>query len=85
MGFLSSQGGHTIQDEGVDLPAQVRLDFIGAGVTAADGVGKTTVTIPGGLTTEEVQDAVGAMFTDGTGIDSVYDDGAATLTVTVDL
>lgn len=44
----STQSGHTIQDEGSSLPAQPLLDFQGAGVTAADGSGKTVVTIPGG-------------------------------------
>lgn len=34
--------------------------------------------------TEAVQDIVGTMFTDGTGIDSSYNDGAGTITVTVD-
>ena len=43
-------GGHTILDEGVILPAQPQLDFVGAGVTATDNAAssKTTVTIPGG-------------------------------------
>lgn len=41
-------GGHIIQEEGVDLPAQPRMDFVGAGVSAANGAGVTTVTIPGG-------------------------------------
>jgi hypothetical protein len=42
-------GGHTIQDEGVNLPARARLNFRGAGVTATDdGVaGTTQVDIPG--------------------------------------
>lgn len=41
-------GGHTIQDEGVPLPAEAALNFIGAGVTAVDnpGAGSTDVTIP---------------------------------------
>ena len=43
-------GGHIIQEEGVDLPDQDRLNFIGASVTAADdpGNGATTVTVTGG-------------------------------------
>jgi hypothetical protein len=42
-------GGHTIQDEGLDLTARTKLNFKGAGVTAADnsGDGATDVTIPG--------------------------------------
>lgn len=40
----------TIQDEGVALTQRTKLNFIGAGVTAADNAGTTTtdVTIPGG-------------------------------------
>lgn len=37
-----------VQDEGSALPQQPAIDFQGAGVTAADGTGKTVVTIPGG-------------------------------------
>lgn len=41
--------GHTIRDEGVDLPDQPALNFIGAAVTATDnpGTGATDVTITG--------------------------------------
>lgn len=42
------EGGHIIEDEGVPLAQQPALNFIGAGVTAADAPGKTNVTIPGG-------------------------------------
>jgi len=42
------EGGHIIEDEGVPLAQQPALNFLGAGVTAADGSGKTNVTIPGG-------------------------------------
>ena len=45
----STGGGHLIEDEGVPLPQQPTLNFVGAGVTATDGPGAvTTVTIPGG-------------------------------------
>ena len=44
-------GGHIIQDEGVELPAQPALNFVGAGVTATDSVGATVITIPGGAGT----------------------------------
>lgn len=44
----SSGGGHTIEDEGVALTQRASLNFVGAGVTAADSGGKTVVTIPGG-------------------------------------
>ena len=43
-------GGHIIQDEGADLTARARLNFIGAGVTATDDSvnNATVVTITGG-------------------------------------
>jgi hypothetical protein len=37
-----------IQDEGSGLTVQPIIDFVGAGVTATNGSGKTIVTIPGG-------------------------------------
>lgn len=37
---------NTIQEEGVSLPQQNVLDFVGGGVTATNGIGKTIVTIP---------------------------------------
>lgn len=40
--------GHTIAEEGSNLPQQPILDFVGAGVVATDGSGKTIVTISGG-------------------------------------
>lgn len=42
-------GGHTIQDEGVDLTQRTNLNFVGAGVTVTDGgaiTDDTIVTIP---------------------------------------
>jgi hypothetical protein len=36
-------GGHTIQDEGLDLTARTKLNFKGAGVTAADNSGDGAV------------------------------------------
>jgi len=38
----------TMQDEGVDLTQRAAMNFVGAGVTATDLGGVTTVTIPGG-------------------------------------
>ena len=38
----------------------------------------------GGISTEDAVDAVATALTEGTGIDLVYDDGAGTITVTVD-
>ena len=42
-------GGHTIQDEGIDLTARTNLNFIGDGVTVSDNAGtdSTDVTING--------------------------------------
>lgn len=42
-------------------------------------------TMPVVLTTEQVQDIVGAMFVDSTGLDWAYDDGAGTIGGTLDL
>lgn len=40
-------GGHVIEDEGTPIAQQADLNFVGAGVTAADIGGKSTITIPG--------------------------------------
>jgi Concanavalin A-like lectin/glucanases superfamily len=42
-------GGHAIQDEGIALAARAALNFVGAGVTAADDAAnnRTNVTVPG--------------------------------------
>lgn len=47
--LLAERDGHIIQDEGVDLAQQPRLNFAGAGVTVTNDAGgnKTVVTIPG--------------------------------------
>lgn len=47
-----SGGGHTIQDEGVNLTPRAALDFVGAGVATADDVtnDRTTVAVPGDRT-----------------------------------
>ncbi len=36
-------GGHEILEEGASLPARGRLDFVGAGVVASDGIEDTLV------------------------------------------
>lgn len=42
-------GGYSlVEDEGTPLTARTTMNFVGAGVTAADSGGKTVVTIPGG-------------------------------------
>ena len=48
----SSGGGHTVQNEGVDLSQRTNLNFIGAGVTATDNAGTdaTDITISTDLT-----------------------------------
>lgn len=55
--FLNGQGAFAVpagtgysvvEDEGAPLTQRSALDFVGAGVTAADSGGKTVVTIPGG-------------------------------------
>ena len=45
-----SVNGHIIQDEGVSLPQRIKLNFVGAGVTATDDAlnNATVVTIGGG-------------------------------------
>lgn len=48
--LLVERDGHEIQEEGASLPQQPLLDFVGAGVTVTNEVGKTKVTIPGGTT-----------------------------------
>ena len=48
--FPGGQGGHTVQDEGTNLPARCGLNFTGAGVSCADNAGsnRTDCTIAGG-------------------------------------
>ena len=43
-----ASGYTTIQDEGVGITQRTTINFVGAGVTAADSGGVSTVTIPGG-------------------------------------
>lgn len=50
--LLAEKDGHIIQDEGVDLPQQARLDFVGAGVSVTNGAGKTVVTVTSGGVTD---------------------------------
>jgi hypothetical protein len=38
----------TVEDEGTPVAEETTINFVGAGVTATPGTGKTTVTIPGG-------------------------------------
>jgi hypothetical protein len=50
---VPSGGGHTIQDEGIDLAQRLNLNFVGAAVTVTDDAGNdaTVVTISDDLTT----------------------------------
>jgi hypothetical protein len=44
-------GGHIIQDEGTSLPQRPFLNFVGPGVVASDGAGKSNVFVSGGTIT----------------------------------
>lgn len=48
--LLEERDGHIIQEEGTPVAQQPVLDFVGAGVAVTNEVGKTVVTIPGGVT-----------------------------------
>ena len=48
---VTAQAYDTVQNEGSNLTQRSTIDFIGAGVTAADNGSKTTVTIPGPVAT----------------------------------
>lgn len=48
---VTAQAYDTVQNEGSNLTQRSTIDFIGAGVTAADDGTKTTVTIPGAPST----------------------------------
>lgn len=46
--LAAAGNGHVIEDEGTPLTQRANLNFVGAGVSAADAGGKTVVTIPDG-------------------------------------
>lgn len=58
--------GHIIEDEGVALPQQPILNFVGAGVTATNSGGKTVVTIPGVSIISLTQAAIAALIAGST-------------------
>ena len=58
-------GGYAnVQEDGNPVTNRDTINFVGAGVTASDLGGVTTVTIPGGssYTDEQAQDAIGLIF-----------------------
>lgn len=76
-----------VKDEGSTVVAAASgLDFVGSVVTVSDaggGLATVTITVPAGLTQEQVEDFVGAMSTDSSSIDFTYNDGAGTITAVV--
>jgi lysophospholipase L1-like esterase len=76
---LTGAGPYTVGDSAIAVtPAPV----VASGATTGY-VDAAIAANPGGLTTEQVQDAVGAMATDTATIDFTYDDTAATLVADV--
>lgn len=47
-GAAAGSAYSTVEDEGTPLTQRTAMNFVGAGVTAADAGGKTVITIPGG-------------------------------------
>jgi hypothetical protein len=73
----------TVQEEGSSLPAHSTINFVGNGVTATDGTGKTQVAVPG-LTVKEGGVALpfqNALNFTGTGVD--VSDGTGQTTVDI--
>lgn len=78
----ASASGITVQDEGGTVATGVtQIDFQGAGVDATAGTGEVVVTIPAGLTAEDVRDTIAAALVAGTGITITVDDGGDTITI----
>ena len=85
-GVLSASGGEiTVQEEGSSLStAATTLNFVGSNVTATGTGAVKTITISDSdtqLTTEQVQDIVGAMFSGNTetNITATYEDSDGTI------
>jgi hypothetical protein len=82
---VTAQAYDTVQNEGSDLTQRSTIDFIGAGVTAADNGSKTTVTIPGPVATTNyglfAQTANSTAITNTTTETSLINGGVGTLTV----
>lgn len=82
---VTAQAYDTVQNEGSNLTQRSTIDFIGAGVTAADDGTKTTVTIPGAPSTVAyglfAQTANSPTITATTSELTLIDGGVGTLTV----
>jgi len=79
-GTGASVDGHAITEEGgADLPQRAKLDFIGASVTASNGVSATEININGAKLLKNVEALTGAAtFTDASDpIQSLDTNGAA--------
>jgi hypothetical protein len=61
-----SSGYVIAQNQGTPLTQQPVIDFVGAGVTATNGAGKTTVTIAGGGNGDTVENGAFTLLADGT-------------------
>ena len=82
---VTAQAYDTVQNEGSNLTQRSTIDFVGAGVTAADDGTKTTVTIPGAPSTVAyglfAQTANSTTITATTSELTLIDGGVGTLTV----
>lgn len=82
---VTAQAYDTVQNEGSNLTQRSTIDFVGAGVTAADDGSKTTVTIPGVPTTNSYglfsQTANSTTITATTSELTLIDGGVGSLTV----
>ncbi len=82
----SGGGAVAVKEEGTTVVATATaINFVGASVTVTDGGGGVAVvTITDAtLTTEEVQDIVGALIADSAVTDVTYDDAGNALTITL--
>jgi hypothetical protein len=82
---VTAQAYDRVQNEGSNLTQRSTIDFIGAGVTAADDGTKTTVTIPGPVATTNfglfAQTANSTPITNTTTETSLINGGVGSLTV----
>jgi hypothetical protein len=82
---VTAQAYDRVQNEGSNLTQRSTIDFIGAGVTAADDGTKTTVTIPGPVATTNIglfsQTANSTIITNTTAETSLINGGVGSLTV----